>query len=1230
MSKDGLKKLYLIKSAGFEYCEMDLQKNTLLLGESGVGKTTIMRAVLFFYTMDYSDSLLDLNADTKKSFNEWYFKAHNSHIVYEYTKGESKFLFVVSKSGKLHYTFVDITNTTLGVKELFIENNMPLNLEKFNEKIQKEKISNYSTTVRDKYIHTLHKRDSYNKKIKQDSIVDFSLFENIAYTQEFAKTLSNIFISSKINSHSIKKSIVSLIENSNAKIDLNEIKINLSEYVSHKDEIESFEKKIPNIKKLSEKLDEYNAKRKEFKVRANELYALKQNVSMLTQEILIKKDTVKKREEKLDIKHNIEIGTLESKIKDSEKEIIKQGTALENLQAKEIEYKKQNIDNLVKEYNEEKNYNNRLDTNNRRYEALTSESKDLTDKYEKILKKNESDAEQEVLRLKEQKLKDDKKISDEKNGLIEGKESRIEKATLNYSQEKKSFENLLEKEKSDFNAINIELGKLEFFPFNQEKIAQYKDEIKKFDTELVDTKISISKNEQEIKEIEREIASISTKLEESNAKLKNEIESQRETLFEEKKEVERRLDFTKDNLYGYLNKNSVANAEKIVTYLKDDILFSEKAFSVNESVESDSIFGLKLSFDEEFQNSYDQVKLLAQLKSIKESIKQINREAQKKKKLLEDEASQNSKVKDKQRAILYATKQKLSDNEKSYVNNKNSAELNLKNAEDEAKRLKKEETEKLEKKHIESETKIKELDSKIKEINAKIESITSSITESVSNAILEYNDQLSLLKSSLVSSIVDIKSELKETQEKINKELQIALEDSGIDEALLLSISTEIESLKSKLESIEQSRNIVVVYLDEYRDKIKTIPTLIEKLKLETKFLEELDENKKRLIREYKSKKDVFNKEKNDLIDTQKNIDAFSRSYQENIEGRDIEKRVLENLKLESEPFNKESKIEPSVIDNLLKIYDDIKSAQESIESSVLKIIQNLKHDNIFKIEIPNDFVSNSTYLKSAKELVEYIKNDKLSVLKEISLDKFKSSITLIQKQLSFFEEALLDISDEVRKLDRGIKKATASFKVIDSIHVRYLDASSEVLNALKSLSSFYDENNDKFLSGLFDSLGDERSTQKARENLREKIVELVSLLNVSKEYLTLENGFVVEFKAVERGNDLKWRQTLDDIGSTGTSTLVKSIINISMLKLVSSNIVKDSEIVAHCILDEVGTISTDYFKELKDFVNESGFVFLNGMPTEDDMIIDMYPSIYIGQNFGKYSKMIFASKQEA
>ena len=163
MNRDGLKKIYLIKSAGYEFTEINLEDNTLLLGESGVGKTTIMRAVLFFYTMDYSPSLLNLTSDTKKPFNDWYFREHNSHIVYEYTKDDNKYIFVVSKSGKLHYTFIDITNSDIGVKEIFIDGNKPVNFEKLNENIQKNRLINYTTTIKDKYTNIFHKRDEFGK-----------------------------------------------------------------------------------------------------------------------------------------------------------------------------------------------------------------------------------------------------------------------------------------------------------------------------------------------------------------------------------------------------------------------------------------------------------------------------------------------------------------------------------------------------------------------------------------------------------------------------------------------------------------------------------------------------------------------------------------------------------------------------------------------------------------------------------------------------------------------------------------------------------------------------------------------------------------------------------------------------------------------------------------------------------------------------------------------------------
>lgn len=1229
MSKDGLKKIYLIKSAGFEFSEIDLVNNTLLLGESGVGKTTIMRAVLFFYTMDYSDSILNLNSDTKKSFNDWYFREHNSHIVYEYTKGDSRFLFVVSKSGKLHYTFIDITNYSLGIKELFIDGKMPINLEKLNEKIQKESLANYSTTLKEKYINAFHKKDTNNKKIKQESIVDFSLFENINFTKEFAKTLSNIFISSKVNSSSIKKSIVSLIENSDVKIDLNEIRINLDEYVSHKDEIERFEKKIPSIEKLSHKFDEYNANRKEFKVKSNELYALKQQVSMRMQELIMKINALDEEKNKLEKSFGIAIGSIDEKIQSSSKEIIEQDKELRELKQKDTEYKEKNIDALVDEFNREESYKNKLQSNEERYKALTEEFESLKEKYQKIIEQLEKDSLSEILNLKEKNLEINKKISSDKNKLIESKEHNIKEKTKKYIEEKDSFISNLKVEEENFNTINIKLSKVEFFPFNQEEIAKYEYEVKKYTEALADIKISKNYNEIEIKQIEQEIQEIAKKLKESNEKLEDEVRKQKEDLFKQKENIEKKLDFNKDNLYGYLNKNSVENREKIVTYLKDEILFSDKTFKIKETKESSSIFGLNVEFDKEFENDYELSKLQNGLKLIKEKIKLLNKESIRKKNAIEDDASQNTKIKNRQRASFYEQKNDLYDKEKNYNYSMGVSKLNLENANEVASQQKEQKTIELQEKYSKSNIKKEELSSKIKEVTKEIESITEAINSEVKESIVNYDEQLEKLEIFQISEIKEIKEETIEKIQTIESELTEALKNNGADKELISNIYKEIKDLKTKLKTIDANRTTVTVYLSEYKDKIKTIPSLNEKFRSDSKYLNDLKQRKIEIKDDNKSQTLELQSKRKNLENVESEIKNFTKNYEQNIKNQNIEKKIKESLTLESYTLNENIKIKPAIVDNIIKVYEDIKSSQESIEASVLKIIQNLKSDNIFKIEIPNDFVSNSSYLKTAKELIEYIKNDKLSIFKDASLDKFKSNLNYIKKQLGVFEDALLDIEGEIKNLRNGVKKAIVSFKVIDDVDIRFLDANSDVLNTLKSLTNYYDKNNDKFLSGLFDSFGSDKVSQRAREELREKIVELVKLLNVSKEYLELENGFVLEFKAIERGNDLKWRQTLNDIGSTGTSTLVKSIINISMLKMVSRNIVKDSEIVTHCILDEIGTISTEYFKELKDFVNESGFVFLNGMPTEDDMLISMYPNIYVGQNFGKYSKMILASKME-
>jgi len=1225
-NRDGLKKVYLIKSAGYEFAEIDLADNTLLLGESGVGKTTIMRAVLFFYTMDYSDSALNINPDTKKSFNQWYFKEHNSHIVYEYTKDESRFLFIVSRGVKLHYTFVDITNSPLDVKELFLDGNTPLNLERLMENIQSNNLPNYDTTQKDRYINTFHIKDSDNKKIKHDSQLNFALFESINSRKEFAKTLSNIFASSKVSSNSLKKSIVSLIDDSSAKIDLKEIRFNLNSFIYERKEIEKFEKKIPVIENLFTTHNNYKENKKEFKAKADMVEKLKQESAIKIEESKLNLKKLESKQEKLKLEFKITSKLLTDKISEKESLISIEANQIDFLTNKESQYKKSDIEKLVQEHNNEQNYNNSLTNAKQRFEVLTSGAKNIEDRYKKIKEQLYKDSQDEILKVKIKTQEDIEKINLNINDAYQSKEIKIKESSQKYIDTKLSLENQKEVQKDSFNNTKISLAKVEHFPFKKDEIEQLKIAIKEFEDELSKVKADFNENSSDILKIEQELKNIELELKEKSSKLDEKVNKAKESLFEEKGEIEKKLDFDSQNLYGFLNKNNIKNRDKITTYLKDEILFSQKKFNIKQVVHDSSIFGLEIEYEEEFSNNYQQTKLLEDLKIIKNRVKELNKKALTDKKNLEKEAQQLTKEKNRQRAILYKLKSDLQEKELSYSKNIEQRYDNLKDLERLAKEQRESEISKLQTVYASQELDIVNLEKKILEIDTKIKNIKDEIDNSTTKTITNLKEEIKELELNQKTKIEDIKTKYREDSKLIDDELMVALKDEGIDDKLLKEIQNQIESLKSKLEYITQNKAYVTVYISEYQEEIKTIPQKVENLKKLKTFRDELKGELKSVKLKYDEDSKKLENQKNEINNKKSDFENFLKEYSEKIENQDIQDSIKRVSILQSNTIIDNINIK-QVIGELVTLYQNIKLNERDIKGFVLDVRQVLKPDNIFKIEIERDYIDSHSYLKTAKELISYIQNDKLSYFKNSSSDGFKSSLNSIKKELSIFEDAILDVESEIINLRNTINKAVDSFVVIDNIKIRFQDSHNEILNSLKTLSTFYDNNNDKFLSGLFNSNDD--STQRIKDELGSKISDLVDLLKVSKEYIELEDGFVLEFKVTEKGNDLKWRQTLNDIGSNGTSTLVKSIINISMLQMVSKNIVKNSEILSHCILDEIGTISTDYFKELKDFVNRSGFVFLNGMPIEDDMLISMYPTIYVGQNQGNYSRMILASKMD-
>src|SRR5665213_2802020 len=100
-----LNKIVLIASANVKYAEVNLDGNVHFIGTQGVGKSTLLRALLFFYNANQQKLGIPLG---KKSFVDFYFPYQNSFIIYEVAKETGPFCILSFKSqGRVCFRFLD-------------------------------------------------------------------------------------------------------------------------------------------------------------------------------------------------------------------------------------------------------------------------------------------------------------------------------------------------------------------------------------------------------------------------------------------------------------------------------------------------------------------------------------------------------------------------------------------------------------------------------------------------------------------------------------------------------------------------------------------------------------------------------------------------------------------------------------------------------------------------------------------------------------------------------------------------------------------------------------------------------------------------------------------------------------------------------------------------------------------------------------------------------------------
>ena len=89
-----LNKVIFINSANIPYAEIAVDGNVHFTGTQGVGKSTVLRALLFFYNADKHRLGIQQG---QKPFDEFYFRQSNSYILYEVMRENGAYTILVGR-----------------------------------------------------------------------------------------------------------------------------------------------------------------------------------------------------------------------------------------------------------------------------------------------------------------------------------------------------------------------------------------------------------------------------------------------------------------------------------------------------------------------------------------------------------------------------------------------------------------------------------------------------------------------------------------------------------------------------------------------------------------------------------------------------------------------------------------------------------------------------------------------------------------------------------------------------------------------------------------------------------------------------------------------------------------------------------------------------------------------------------------------------------------------------
>lgn len=384
-----LNKIVFINSANIKYAEINLDGNVHFIGTQDVGKSTILRAILFFYNAN-KQRLGIRTQQGQKPFDEFYFPNPNSYIIYEVTRENGRFFIIAFRSqGRAAFRFVDCPYS----REFFIdeEGNAGYEWGKISQNIGVRVFKSNIIRTQQQYLDILYgNSQAVNRELRRFSIMESAKYQNVP------RTIQNIFLNQSLESQVIKDIIIDSMDFADhSNIDLNQIRTEVKDFRMQYDDISKWYRKEKNgTVKVRHEADRvlntygtYEACRKMVaELTGQTLFALGRD----REELPKISDKISETELLLANKRRAAADET-SKYNKQLAELNKQDGALKHVldetHRKQQHYAGIGINEIINKISHENELNIRRDTLSGQIDQLTSKNKDVKEKYDQLKQK---------------------------------------------------------------------------------------------------------------------------------------------------------------------------------------------------------------------------------------------------------------------------------------------------------------------------------------------------------------------------------------------------------------------------------------------------------------------------------------------------------------------------------------------------------------------------------------------------------------------------------------------------------------------------------------------------------------------------------------------------------------------------------------------------------------------------------------------------------------------------